>query len=303
VKILVAEDDPVYCRVLQTTLAEWGYEVALARDGAAALRALQGDEAPKLAVLDWIMPGMDGVQVCREIRKVRKDTYVYLLLLTAKVQKAELVTGLQAGADDYLIKPFDPSELQARLYAGRRILELQDQLIAAREAMRHQATRDFLTGTWNHRAIVDILEGEVSRARREGRPFAVIMADLDHFKEINDTHGHLAGDAVLREAADRMSKTIRPYDRVGRYGGEEFLIVLPGCDQANAVRFAERLRERVNGEPILYQDRPISVTISQGVVVYSGAEATDHFTLLQAADAALYRAKSSGRNRVELGEG
>lgn len=298
-KILVAEDDPVYRRVLESTLAGWGYEVALAGDGLAALDALKADDAPKLAVLDWMMPALDGVQVCRELRKLRRPTYTYLLLLTARTYKEDLVVGLQAGADDYLIKPFDPPELQARLYAGRRILELQDQLIEARELMRLQATRDHLTGAWNHRAILEILERELQRARRDGKPVAVVMADLDHFKKINDTYGHLGGDAVLAAAGKRLAADTRAYDMVGRYGGEEFLIVLPGCDRENAVRFAERLRERLSAEPVDYGGQAIRVTTSQGVAAYSGAGGADVHALLEAADAALYRAKRGGRDRVE----
>jgi two-component system, cell cycle response regulator len=302
-KILVAEDDPVYCRILETTLAGWGYEVTLVGDGGAALEALKSDDAPKLAILVWMMPKVDGVVVCLELRRCCRPSYTYLLLLTARTFKGDLVAGLQAGADDYLIKPFDPPELQARLYAGRRILELQDQLVAASEAMRHQATRDHLTGAWNHRAIMEILERELQRAGRESRPVAVVLADLDHFKKVNDTYGHLGGDAVLREAGRRMLTTMRPYDMVGRYGGEEFLVVLPGCDQSNAARFAERLRERIAGEPVRHESESITVTASQGVAAYAGTGYADVYALLHAADAALYRAKNSGRNRVEVAAG
>ncbi len=297
-RILVAEDDPISRHLLEAFLVKWGYEVIVAADGVEARRVLQHDNAPNLALLDWMMPGTDGVEICREVRKRAAEPYTYILLVTAKGQKQDILEGLEAGADDYLAKPFDPQELRARLRVGRRILELQEQLIQAREELRAQATHDPLTGLWNRTAILETLQRELDRAERQRTPVAVFMADLDHFKQINDTYGHLAGDAVLREVSRRMRTTIRSYDAIGRYGGEEFLIVTPGCDVTTALKLAERVRSCVSREPIDVAGGTFPATLSLGVAASS--EAGDADQLVRDADAALYRAKNAGRNRVEL---
>ncbi len=199
--------------------------------------------------------------------KRQEGKYVYIVLITAKSNKKDIVRGLEAGADDCLIKPYDPLELQARLVAARRILDLQEELIAARDSLRQQATRDAMTGTWNRRGIMEGLERELARAQREERPIGVLMADLDHFKHINDTYGHLAGDAVLRDVAQKMSACARPYDLIGRYGGEEFLIILPGCDAGNLMKIGNRIRERIAESPLRHQEQSIGVAVSMGGVV------------------------------------
>ena len=292
-KILVADDDAVSRRLLEVTLKKWGYDVVVAEDGDKAWDALQREDAPQLAILDWVMPGMDGPEICRQVRTFGDQRYIYLLLLTAKSEKEDLVKGMEAGADDFLSKPFDAQELRARLRAGIRILELQ-------ETLRVQAMHDSLTGLWNRAATFDFLRRELSRARRQRAPVSIVMADIDHFKRINDTHGHLAGDVVLREVAQRLSFSVRGYDVTGRFGGEEFLIVLPGCTIQNAVDKAESLRACINQEPVDTPEGPIPVTLSLGVAVRDGAVKVDPDSLLRAADAALYRAKSGGRDRVEL---
>lgn len=296
-KILIAEDDPVTRPTLGAFLADWGYEVIMATNGTQALEILQQDNAPRLAILDWMMPGMDGIQVCQEVRKRTDPPYTYIILLTAKTQKRDVITGLEAGADDFLRKPLYPKELKLRLQRGRRILDLQEQLLAAREALQAQATQDSLTGLWNHGAILQILERELARADRDGSRVGVLMADLDHFKRVNDSFGHLAGDAVLLEIATRMRKVVRLYDAVGRYGGEEFLIVCPSCDPVQALHLAERLRAGIGEESVSIPSGKITLTVSVGMAV--GARSLDPNSLLRAADMALYRAKHRGRNRVE----
>ncbi len=299
-RILIAEDDPISRRLLEVTLGKWGYEVISCPDGQSAWEILQQPEAPSLAILDWMMPGMDGLQVCREVRQLITEPYTYMLLLTAKSQKADIIAGLEAGADDYLTKPFDANELRMRLRAGRRILDLQEELIFVREELREQATHDSLTRLWNRAATCEILQRELERAEREELPLSLILADIDFFKRINDTYGHLAGDAVLRETAQCMKSFVRPYDGIGRYGGEEFLRVLPGCDTDGAVTLAERLRESIESSALVLAEGIIPITLSLGVSTNSITQ--DMETLIGAADAALYRAKNNGRNRVELAE-
>lgn len=298
--VLIADDDPVSCRRLQVALINAGYQVSSVADGAEALRALEKPDCPRLVVLDWMMPGMDGIDVCREVRKQAREPYIYIILLTARAQPEEIMEGLEAGADDYVTKPFGIHELKARLRAGKRILELQEQLVAAREQLRVQATHDALTGLLNRKAILESLDRELARVTRGGTEVSVIMADLDHFKLVNDTHGHAAGDAVLREAARRMQASIRPYDFVGRYGGEEFLIVSPGCGLDGAAEQAERICKSISSEAIQSPGTAIPMTMSLGVAS-APANARLATELLRVADAALYVAKNNGRNRVETG--
>ncbi len=297
-RVLVAEDNPVTRKLLQRSLERRDYEVTVAVDGTEARQILLGNDAPKLAILDWIMPGIDGVEICRELRQRASASYIYTLLLTSKARREDLLKGLEAGADDYLVKPIDPLELQARLRSGLRILALQDQLIAARDAMREQATRDALTGVWNRRAALEILDRDFHRARRLHEPLVVIMLDLDHFKRINDTRGHPGGDAVLMEVVRRALAVLRPYDSLGRYGGEEFMVIAPGCDAQSGLDLAERLRESVVASPIPLAPDSLSVTLSLGVA--SLADDPTPESLVHRADKALYSAKNAGRNRYAL---
>jgi diguanylate cyclase (GGDEF)-like protein len=301
-RVLIADDDDVLRHILEATLAKWGYDVVVARNGLEAWRLLQGNDAPKLAILDWIMPGMDGVEVCREIRRGEDRPYIYVLLLTAKHKKEDVIAGLEAGADDYIAKPFDPQELRVRLRTGRRILDLQAELVSARETLRYQATHDGLTGLLNRSAALDALRNELERVTRQSAPLCLMLADVDHFKEVNDTHGHMVGDAVLCEAARRMRSSVRPHDSVGRYGGEEFIFILPGCDGENATNLAQRVQACVTSQPVELPRLTISFTISIGVVVKHNAGVEDLDSLIQAADTALYEAKVQGRNRFVLSE-
>jgi two-component system, cell cycle response regulator len=299
-RILIAEDDQVSRRVLEAHLGKWGYQVLAARDGDEAWQILQSADAPRLAILDWMMPGMDGTELCRRLRQEGQHPYTYVILLTALSGEENLCEGMDAGADDYLTKPFRANELRVRLRAGRRIVDLQDELIAAREALQVKAAHDPLTGLWNHEEVIACLQRELVRARRGGEPVGVIMADIDHFKLVNDRFGHLAGDAVLRAVAQKMLHGMRPYDNVGRYGGGEFLVVLPGCTGENARALAERLRLAVCSAPFDTSEGLITVTLSLGVTVSSAAE-QNAGDLVRRADQALYRAKEQGRNRVEEG--
>ena len=294
-KVLVADDDPIPRRLVEASLRAAGYEPVLAADGMETLRILDEPDSPRLVVLDWEMPLLDGLGVCRAIRTGRQEPYTYVLLLTANDSQNALVEGFDAGADDYVIKPCDLGELQARLRAAVRILKLQDDLVAAREASREQATRDPLTGLLNRGAVLDALQKECSRSDRIGGTFGVIMIDVDHFKAINDTHGHLVGDGVLREVASRLRGSLRTYDSIGRFGGEEFLVVAPGCGATTAQELAERLRRCMCDAPVAYSGRTLNVTISLGVASGTGSPARD--ALLRGADEALYVAKGSGRNR------
>jgi len=228
-QILIAEDDVMFRRILQSWLESWGYQVTVVEDGAKAWSVLQQEHPPELLILDRLMPEVDGTELCRRIRARQNAPYQYILLITAKDQKQDVVSGLDAGADDYLIKPFDKDELRAHLRVGMRILSLQQDLITTREELRFQAMHDVLTGLWNRRAVLNLLGGELERGTRAQTSTGILILDLDYFKKINDTHGHLAGDVVLREVANRLTQSVRPYDHVGRYGGEEFLIVLPDC--------------------------------------------------------------------------
>ena len=299
-KILIAEDDPVLRRMLEALLVKSGYEVVAVADGLQALRLLESEGAPSLAVLDWVMPGLEGPQVCQRIRQRRNQPYVYILLLTALTQKGNVLQGLESGADDYLTKPFDAQELRARVRVGLRILSLQQSLIAAQEELRFQATHDALTGILNRGAVLEAVHRERSRQTREGGGLGIILADLDHFKQVNDTYGHLLGDAVLKETARRMSACVRPYDTVGRYGGEEFLIIAPSADSVGSLSLAERMRETIASRPIATTAGEINVTASFGVAASDPNESFASDALLLRVDDALYRAKELGRNRCEL---
>jgi len=302
-KILIAEDDPVFRHVLETVLVNWGYDVVVAENGNDALRILRSGDPPRLAILDWMMPGLNGVEVCRKVREKIIDPYTYIILLTSQQREEDLVTGMEAGADDYITKPCNHNELRLRLRAGRRIIELQNELIAARDTFRAKASHDSLTGLWNHEEIIHILAQELSRAEREEKCVGVIMVDIDFFKEINDTHGHLAGDVVLRSTAGIMRSLMRPYDSIGRYGGDEFLVILPECCLEYAAAFAERLRVSVGGDFIDTSEGMIQVTISLGVAASNEKGKKDADFLVKAADEALYRAKENGRNRLAVAPG
>lgn len=299
-KVLVADDEALSCRKLERLLETWGYEVVVAHDGVEALKLLLAPDPPVLAVLDWMMPGLTGPEVIREVRRNVQEPYIFTILLTARSQRADLILGLDSGADDYVAKPFDAQELEVRLRGGRRIIELQSALIVAREALRVQATRDALTGLYNRRALFEQFGTAFDACLRDGRDLAVFMVDLDRFKLVNDRHGHAGGDSVLAEAANRMRADLRSYDMLGRVGGEEFVAVLPGIDTTDMLYAAERMRLAVGRTPIRHGDTQIAVTCSIGVAALSRCRPRSTAQLMHDADTALYTSKATGRNRVTL---
>jgi len=302
-RVLVVEDSAVYRKLISDQLHEWGFVVTVAETGAQAAAVLDHPDSPKLVLLDWVLPDIEGVELCERIRKAGVSCpYIYVILLTSKDGHKDMLRALEAGADDYLVKPFDVAELKARLMSGNRILDLQDQLLRAREAMRHAATHDSLTQLLNRGEIFEMLHRELERSQRERKHVSVILADIDHFKEVNDTLGHLFGDQVLQEVSRRFRCRLRVYDSVGRYGGEEFLLVLPGCDLADATIRATELREQIACEPVVALGAEKTITASMGVAVSGGGFEEEVEALLGRADEALYRAKKNGRNRVECAE-
>jgi len=293
-KILLVEDSDLERQRIGGYLADWGLEFLAVGSGTEAVQLLDGPEPPNLALLDWMLPGLDGIEVCRRIRtKGTTVPYIYTVMLTAKNRKQDLLLAMEAGADDYLAKPVDPSELRARIMAGKRILELQ-------QSLRFAATHDFLTNLLNRSEILATLEREFSRSGRDGKPATIIVADIDHFKRINDTLGHAAGDEVLKEVARRLKADLRAYDVVGRYGGEEFLIILPGCELSVGARRADEIRNLVAKEPIFTPFGSTFATVSMGVTVTSPCRDHSVSDLIHEADTSMYAAKKNGRNRVEL---
>src|ERR1700676_3015570 len=287
-------------RLLAKTLEREGYEVIAVENGRLGLHQLSLPDAPRLALLDWMMPELDGAGVFLGIRKQRERPYVHIVLVTSRVSKQDIVAGLEAGADDYLTKPWDPAELTARLRVGQRILQLEDRLVEARETMRFKATHDPLTSLFNRGVIVDLLARELTRTRREKGCTVVMLGDLDHFKEVNDSYGHIVGDEVLREVARRLLTSARSYDFVGRYGGEEFLIVLNNCDSGQAIVRAEQVRSEIASRPIQTARGPLSVTMSLGILASREWDLNLVEEILNETDQALYRAKADGRNCVRL---
>ncbi len=295
-KMLIADDDFTSRSILTAVLTKCGFDAVVVEDGGAAWNLLQRPDAPRLILLDWNMPGMDGVEICRRLRDNNIPDPPYVILLTARDKKSDIVAGLEAGANDYVAKPYDTEELLARIRVGQRMLEMQSNLLEAKDALEYQAKHDFLTGVYNRRAIRDRLGGEISRAERENRSLSVGMFDIDHFKNINDTFGHQAGDEALVAFTRCIQGGLREYDCVGRYGGEEFLVIAPGSIGSKSESLYERLRARIADAVIATNAGSISLTVSIGVAPGTGQSTVD--ALVAAADAALYQAKAEGRNRV-----
>jgi len=295
VKLLIAEDDLTSRIMLQALVREWGYNPVLVEDGNQAWDVLSGNDPPRLLLLDWEMPGRSGLEICEKVRELENDIPPFIILLTARSKTADIVAGLDAGANDYVTKPYNNAEIRARLQVGKRMLDLQSELHSAHSRMEYQATHDAMTGLLNRGAVMEALERELARSQRQKIQLCVGLCDVDHFKNINDTHGHLAGDAVLKELANKFVQELRPFDLIGRYGGEEFLIVTTAIDDSCRKPF-ERIRVSVAGKTFQYNGVPIPVTISIG---YTQSTAnSDVIGMVALADKALYEAKSAGRNKA-----
>jgi diguanylate cyclase (GGDEF)-like protein len=292
-KILLVEDSRLERHKIGRCLTDWSLDFVAVESGMEAVTSLEGPEPPNMVLLDWMLPDLDGIDICRRIRaNGARAPYIYIVMLTAKSLKRDLLIAMAAGADDYLAKPVDPSELRARIMAGKRIVELQ-------QSLRFAATHDFLTNLLNRSEILAAIDQERSRSGRDGKSTTIVMADIDHFKRINDSLGHAAGDEVLKEVGRRLRSDLRPYDLVGRYGGEEFLIILPGCDLITGARRADELRTLVAKDPIFTPFGTTTATISLGVTATSNRECAVS-DLLREADVCMYAAKKKGRNRVEF---
>jgi len=300
-QILIADDDPVSGKILEKNLRKWGYKTILAKNGNKAWQALQ-KTGLRLALLDWMMPEVTGLELCQRIRQVTKPNYTYIILLTSKDELQDIIKGLEAGADDYMTKPVNFLELHARLQTGRRILALEDHLLKTQKRLYELSTRDNLTALWNRATILQFLQEELEQGAREKSPTSAIMLDVDLFKIVNDTYGHLAGDAVLRGIAAGLVKNVRLYDKIGRYGGDEIFIVLPNCSLTNVAKIAERLRLACARNKIRVPGGRISVTLSLGCVSSEAMDRPSVDRMIFACDRALYQAKHRGRNRVALSE-
>ncbi len=316
--ILVVEDDPAYYTVLDGMIKRWGYETVWAKSGEEALEILRKHDSPQLAILDWMLPGLDGVEVCRILKERFADElkkflgfhfeegdkyhpkYVYTIILTAKSEPEDLVYALEKGADDYIVKPFNAPELQARIRMGFRVIGLYNQFISAQSKLKKLATCDYLTGVLNRMAILQRIQEEIYRCNRDGGVFSIILLDIDKFKKINDTYGHLVGDKVLIQFTKLVQSVLRKYDKLGRMGGEEFLVFLLNCDTNEAYKISERIRKILENSPINVEGMDLKVTASFGVSSWDPKIHKSLDDLLRAADEAVYEAKRKGGNTTIL---
>ena len=299
-KVLIAEDENISRRRLEKFLKSMDYEVTSCKEGLEAWEVIQSENAPNLLILDWMMPGMDGLEICRKVRKLAREPYTFILLLTSKSEQDDIIKGMEAGADDYITKPFNKNELRVRLRAGKRIVELNEELLAVQNDLEKQAIHDGLTDLYNRHYMSEILDREFSRTLRYQTDLSCLLLDLDYFKDVNDTFGHAFGDLVLREFAICIKQEARKMDFSFRYGGEEFMLLLPDTGIAGARNVAEKIRTAC--EKKTYDDgiNSTTVTVSIGVASVKRHQLLESKELIAFADKALYRAKAEGRNRVEV---
>jgi diguanylate cyclase (GGDEF)-like protein len=298
-KILVADDSPVYRKLVERSLSGERYTVFFAKNGREAMD-LFAEHQPALVITDWSMPDISGIELCQRIRRDYQQVYAYVIILTGNTDKEEVIEGLAAGADDYLTKPFHPGELQARVRVGRRIVDLHREVQDKNRQLEQMALTDPLTGLPNRRAIDFWASRELSAAVRHDFPIWVAIADLDHFKSINDTHGHDAGDIVLKGFADILKSNTRQSDICGRLGGEEFLVILTHVEKENVTIAIERIRKQFEAQKFTVALRTFGATASFGIAGIRATARPDFSDLVTRADAALYHAKRQGRNRVEF---
>ncbi len=300
-RVLVAEGDSDTRHRLLHLLREWGFSVVVATDGIEALGVVELQQPPDFFFINRSLAGMNGIELCRRICDRLGEHSPYIVMMGKPTGRQDVVESLESGAAEYLTTPFDEQELRARLIVAVRTLDRQDNLISSREQFRDQATRDALTGVRNRRGILEILERELDRTGHNGRSTGILMLDLDHFKNVNDAHGHLAGDLVLQDMARRLCRKLRAYDRLGRYGGEEFLIVVPATNESELCELAERIRASTESEPVPTELINFRITFSVGAAIAKPGDRSKA-KLIAVADAALYEAKKSGRNRTVFGQ-
>jgi diguanylate cyclase (GGDEF)-like protein len=301
IRVLVGDDSAVSRKLVEHTLSEKRYSLVFAKSGRETVD-LFAEHRPALVIVDWIMPDLTGIEICKHIRSKTQASYTYIILLTGKSEKESVVEGLAAGADDYLTKPFHPEELIARVGVGLRIMELQREIEVKNAMLQELALTDPLTSLPNRRAIEDWATRQLSGAARYGFSFWVALADLDHFKAVNDTHGHDAGDTVLKAFSQILKSKSRRSDICGRIGGEEFLFVLTHATKEDAKSVIECVRAELEATKFNFNGNSLTVTASFGLVGFAGTRAPDFNRLVAQADSALYSAKRMGRNRVEVAE-
>jgi two-component system cell cycle response regulator len=297
-RVLLIDDDPAIVRLLSRVIRGAGFEVVDCATGAEGLAVIEGNEW-ELCLLDRALPDMDGIEICRHIKEdVRFDARQVIMLSGYDSLEAR-VEALNLGADDYITKPFHPTEVLARINAARRVVEMQQQLVEMAKRLEELSGRDDLTGVFNRRHFSSTLDRSFAHSSRHARQLSVAMIDIDNFKNINDSFGHHAGDTVLAEVARRFAKVVRASDYVARYGGEEFVVLLPETQLGDALQFSERLREVIASAPVTIEGRELPVTVSVGAASLAHSGFGSPREMIVAADQALYRAKRNGRNRVE----